>query len=674
MALRPLCLMGTIAVLIPRLALAQTIPDDPDFAQQWALHNTGQVIAGDAGISGADIDASEAWKLFAGAPNLVVAIIGRGVDPHPEYADRLLEGHATVGDLFNTLDTCPHDTHLAGIIAAATNNAQGIAGLHDQVTILPVRVLDGCAQGTEASTAEGIIWAVDHGAHIILAAVQFFDGTQVLADAVTYAVTHDVVIVAPAGSAGNNEVVFPAAFDGCLAVTATTNQDGISDASNSGAEVDLAAPGKDIWSTWIGEGYGFQSPARDTASAAGFVAGVAALVRSFAPQLSAADVAQVLLDSADDLGDPGWDPLFGAGRVNARRALEMTPPPALRFEHVDTLPTTITPEQTSSFIVRIVGENEGVVEGSASLLYRIHEPNFSSIPMIPLGDDFFRVELPAVPCESVLEYYLSAEGNGGTIITDPLNVGVAVHTALARQTTVLFEDDFEEDRGWTTIVEGSSSTRGAWTRVVPAPTLGQPPYDRSPDVKSHCYVTGQLQSFPNAMEDVDGGPVRLLSPVIAIGDNEVEVSYARWFYWSGAETEDFLTVGFSLDGGLSWTVVETVSSTDQWVTHTFRLSDFPDVVGDQLRVLFSTSDEPNDSLTEAAIDEFRVTSISCAVLRGDTNDDGVIDQTDYRLMPACMTGPAGTLGENACDAFDFDRNRRVDMADFQDFQAVFEGD
>jgi hypothetical protein len=437
--------------------------------------------------------------------------------------------------------------------------------------------------------------------------------------------------------------------------------------------VDLAAPGKDIWSTWVGEKYGFQSPARDTASAAGFVAGVAALVRSFAPQLSAADVAQVLLDSADDLGAPGWDPLFGAGRVNARRALEMTPPPALRFEYVDPLPTTITPDLPTSFIVRIVGVNEGIVEGSATLLYRIHEPNFSSIPMTPLGNDLFLVELPAVPCESVLEYFLSAEGNGGAVITDPLNVGVAVHAALARHTTVLFEDDFEEDRGWKTTVQGSDTTRGAWTRVEPAPTLGQPPYDRSPDAKSHCYVTGQLQSFPEAMVDVDGGPVRLLSPVIAVGDNEVEVSYARWFSWSGAGTEDFLTVGFSLDGGLSWTVVETVSSTDEWVTHTFRLSDFPSVVGDQLRVLFSTSDEPNDSLTEAAIDEFRVTSISCAVLQGDTNHDGVIDQTDYSLMPDCMTGPAAALGEDACDVFDFDRNRRIDLADFQAFQGVFQG-
>lgn len=677
-ALRFFGLMGTIAVFVPRLAFAQPIPDDPEFAKQWALQNTGQEVEGQAGIADADIDALGAWKLFDGAPNLVVAIIGRGIDPHLEFADRLLEGHAIIGDPFNTLDTCPHDTHLAGIIAAATDNALGVAGLHSQASILPVRVLDGCQQGSEASTAEGIVWAVDHGADVILAAVQFFDGTQVLADAVTYALKNNVVLVAPAGSAGNNEVAFPAAFDGCVAVTATTNQDGRSGASNFGDEVDLSAPGKNIWSTWNSDGYGYQLSNRDTASASAFVTGVAALVRSFAPQLSATDVVQVLLDSADDLGDPGWDQYFGFGRINARRALEMTPPPALRFEYVDPLPMTIAPDQTNSFIVRIVGE--GVAKGSATLTYRIGVSGFTSTPLTPLDDDLFLVELPPVSCESVLEYFLSAEGIGGAVITDPLNAGKTGHTVLARQTSVLFEDDFEVDREWKTDVEGGDATQGAWTRVVPAPTvgqpptMGQPPYDRSPDAKSHCYVTGQPQSLPDAMVDVDGGPVRLLSPVIAIGDNEVEVSYARWFYWSGAGTEDFLSVGFSRNGGLSWTVVETVSSTDEWVTHTFRLSDFPDVAGDQLRLLFSTSDEPNDSFTEAAIDEFRVTSISCAVLRGDTNDDGVIDQTDYRLMPDCMTGPAVVHGEDACDAFDFDRNRRIDLADFQAFQRVFEGD
>ena len=157
------------------LARGQSGVSEPDFALQWGLHNIGQIVADEPGAPDADVDAPEAWTLFDGAPNVVVAILGRGIDPHPEFADRLLEGRATVGDLYNTLDTCPHDTHLAGIIAAAADNGLGIAGLHDHVKLLPVRVLDGC-DGSESSTAEGMRWAVDQGADVILAAVQFLNG------------------------------------------------------------------------------------------------------------------------------------------------------------------------------------------------------------------------------------------------------------------------------------------------------------------------------------------------------------------------------------------------------------------------------------------------------------------------------------------------------------------
>lgn len=652
------------------LARGQSGPSEPDFALQWGLHNIGQIVADEAGTIDADVDAPEAWTLFEGAPNVVVAILGRGIDPHPEFADRLLEGRATVGDLYNTLDTCPHDTHLAGIIAAAADNGLGIAGLHDGVKLLPVRVLDGCG-GSESSTAEGMRWAVDQGADVILAAVQFLDGTEALADAVAYAVAHDVLVVAPTGSDGNNEVAFPGAFDGCLAVTATTNRDTLSSLSNFGPQVDLSAPGEHIWSTWVAEGFAFQLSGRDTASASAFVAGVAALVRSYAPQLTAEQVMQVLRDSSDDLGEAGWDQFFGYGRVNARRALEISPPPALRFEYVDPPPAVIPPQAAPSFVVRIVEVGEELVEGSAVLVHRVDASDFSTKPLVALGGDRYLVELPAVRCDATLEYYLLAEGSGATLVTDPLEAPDRFHVALARQATTLFEDDFESDLGWEVVVLGGATTTGGWTRVEPGQQPGQPAYDRSPDAGRSCFVTGQLKTLPDVSVDVDGGPVRLVSPVIAVDGDDVEVSYARWFSSSGEGDEDVLIADFSLDGGTTWTVVETVSSTDGWVTRTFRVSDFPDVEGDQLRVRFSTSDEPNDSLTEAAIDEVQVRSILCASRPGDANRDGIVDRADFAIMWSCLTGPATSFVDETCDALDFDSNDRIDIADFQAFQGVF---
>ncbi|MCH8992610.1 MAG: S8 family serine peptidase [Acidobacteria bacterium] len=215
-------------------------PNDPDFALQWGLKNAEQVVDGQAGFIGADVDAPGAWDIHMGTSSVIVAIVGRGVDPHPEFADRLLEGRAFVDDLFDTLDRCTHDTHLAGIIAAATNDGVGVAGLNGAAMLLPVRAFDGC-NGSEVAVAEGITWAADQGADIILVAISFDNPDTNLETALDYATAQDVLVIASVGNAGNPTVSYPAAYGNCLAVSATTNQDTRSSFSNFGAEVDVAA-------------------------------------------------------------------------------------------------------------------------------------------------------------------------------------------------------------------------------------------------------------------------------------------------------------------------------------------------------------------------------------------------------------------------------------------------
>ena len=381
-------------------------PDDSLFGDQWALYNVGQEAGGIAGMPGADVRAPYAWGLHRGTSSVTVAIVGTGVDPHPEYADRLLEGCATVGDPYNSLDTGPagpKGTHVAGIIAAATHNGTGIAGLNGAARILPIRVADDTSP-TEQSAAAGITWAVDHGADIIVVPLQFYNGFPELEDAVTYAVDHDVLIIASAGGTGDPIVACPARFPGCLAVAATTNTDEAADFSNYGPEVDLAAPGKDIVSTWSNGGYGSLEEA--WTSAAAHAAGVAALMLSYAPQLSAAEVEQILLNSADDLGTQGRDDHLGAGRINAHRALMLAPAPALRFEEVNPLPSTITPNSPTTFSIRIASVTETVVPASATLFYRVSPGPFSSQLLTLADEDLFNVEIPAIPCEGIIEYYL----------------------------------------------------------------------------------------------------------------------------------------------------------------------------------------------------------------------------------------------------------------------------
>ncbi len=651
-----------------RLVIA-AVPNDPDFSLQWGMQNVGQSVLDVIGTIGADIDAVAAWDIHSGGASVTVAMVGRGVDPHPEFADRLLEGFATVGDPYDSLDGCHYDTQLAGIIAAATDDGVGIAGLNGKANILPVRVMTGC-NGGEVDVAEGIRAAADVGADIILVAVQSSPGAQVLADAVEYASQRDTLVIAPAGGNGAGVVLYPAAFETCLAVSATTNRDELSPFSNYGPQVDMAAPGRGIWSTWIGGNYAYVGDGRDASAAAAFVAGAAALVKSYNPGLTAAQLRQILLESADDLGSPGADVQFGAGRLNVRKALELAPPPPLRFEHVVEFPTVIPPGTTSTFPVRILAVTEPFFLGSPAVVRRVNGGDFVAYSLTPSTDDRFLVPLGPASCESTMEYYLVAAGIQGSIVFDPFDAPNTLHRAEVVVKQTLFADDFETDRGWT--VEGGDNQSGRWSRVAPNGTAAQPGFDFSPDAGHQCFVTGQHFGGLDGSNDVDGGPVVLTSPVIDLPPaSDVEVSYARWFFWSGIGGEDFLMVELSRDGGSTWTPVEMVRSTDHWVQRTLRLSEFPGLQGSRLQLRFSTSDSPSDSLTEAGVDEFHVWAIQCAALFGDIDADGDVDLEDYRRFHACFHGPRGQPADPACIDSDLNSDGRNDLRDFGPMQNAF---
>jgi len=651
-------------------AVARVVPDDPDFAAQWSLHNTGQVVEGVPGTADADVDAPEAWDVFTGGAPVLVAIVDTGVDPHPEFADRLCSGYATEGDPFDTLDTCDHGTRVAGIIAAARNDGMGIAGLADIVELLPVRVFEGCS-GTESQTAAGIVWAVDHGADIVVVALSFGIGTQTLEDAVTYAVTSGALVVGSAGNTGLGDVRFPAAFEACLAVSATTSQDSLAGFSSYGDAIDLSAPGQSVLTTSCDGGYVFES---GTSASAGHAAGVAALVKSYAPQLMWDELAGVLIESADDLGEVGWDPRFGAGRLSAAQALGAAPLPAIRFEHVDPLPEGIPPGEQTTVIVRILDGDQQVVSATAQLFYRIAGADFLSSPLTALGDELYEVALPIASCETLVEYYLGVMGDGGTWVYDPYDAPAELHTTVATEQEFVFDDDFEEDLGWETIIEGGEQTAGAWVRVDPNGTEAQPEYDFSPNQGRYCFVTGQHFGGSVGLTDVDYGPVRLMSPAIYIGAMDADITYARWFHSSGPGDPDELTVDVSRDGGETWVVVEIVEATVGWEQAGFRLSDFSIAGSGDLLVRFSAEDPNNDSLTEAGVDELHVRAILCAgepALPGDSDGNGQIDLADFTVMASCMNGPEVDSGGPGCQTFDFDQDADVDLADYHVFVTLF---
>lgn len=322
--------------------VAGFIPDDLDFPLQWGMNNTGQT----GGTSGADIRARDAWNLHTGNLGTVtLAIIDSGVTPHTEFSSRMLLGFEvftnggvecqTLADCAD--DICPHGTHVTGIAAAEGNNGIGVAGMSWGVNILPVDVLPTCS-GTMSQCADGIIWAVDNGADICSLSLQYYSdtGLQDLQDAVMYADAQGVLVVA---AAGNNfdprdTVAFPARFSSVLAVSATDHNDLLPGFSNFGDEIDLAAPGDNIWSTWPlpNNSYRYLD---GTSMATPHVSGLAALLMSYNTTLTHSEIREILTCTADDIGAAGWDRMFGYGRINAFQAMLAADPAIARIDSTD---------------------------------------------------------------------------------------------------------------------------------------------------------------------------------------------------------------------------------------------------------------------------------------------------------------------------------------------------
>ena len=315
-----------------------------DFTPNDSLYLTDPLFGlGQWGLRKTQLD--RAWDVARGSPIVTVAVVDTGVDAnHPDLVGATLPGVAFVSSPDpsclpgSQVDDNGHGTHVAGIIAATANNGTGVAGAAFGVRVLPVKALDCTGAGLLSDVAQGVTWATDHGARIINISLGSDSELFVLHDAIRYALAHNVLVVAAAGNCGVvstrcaalNSPQYPGAYAESLAVAATDSTDQHASFSNVNSYVGIAAPGVTIWSTTptypttlSRANPGTQSYAafRGTSQASPLVAAIAALVLSQEPGLSPAQVTARLESTADDLGTPGIDPVFGAGRVNALRAV-----------------------------------------------------------------------------------------------------------------------------------------------------------------------------------------------------------------------------------------------------------------------------------------------------------------------------------------------------------------
>jgi subtilisin family serine protease len=188
--------------------------------------------------------------------------------------------------------------------------------------LLPVKVLDSGNKGTWGSVAAGIYYAVDQGARVINLSLGATISSRTLEDAISYAEAHDVLVVASAGNAASTTPYYPAALPYVVAVGATNDSDEQWPLSNEGDHLDLSAPGYRIYSTYYNlEQNGGYTLMSGTSMAAPFVAGLVGLLASSNPTWSGAEIYDTMTATADDLGEPDKDPVYGYGRVNVYQAL-----------------------------------------------------------------------------------------------------------------------------------------------------------------------------------------------------------------------------------------------------------------------------------------------------------------------------------------------------------------
>lgn len=330
----------------------------------------------------------QAWGVFTGATNTIVAVIDSGQRPHPDLDANVIAGYDfisdvamagdgdgrdpdpfDVGDGQGPVPSSFHGTHVAGTVAAVTNNATGVAGVcgpANRTRVMHLRVL-GIGGGSDADIAQAVRYAAGlanasgtlpaQPAHIVNLSLGGPGSNAALQTAINAAVTAGVTVFAAAGNNDSGVAFFPAAFDNAISVSAVDLNSVKAPYSNFHASVDLAAPGGNttidvnddtfpdgVLSTLVAQGTG--NPiyvfSQGTSMACPHAAGVAALMRSQDPTLTPAMIESKLKATAVDLGTPGPDAIYGSGRIDAYQALvsagagTLTSPPAL-----DVLPASM---------------------------------------------------------------------------------------------------------------------------------------------------------------------------------------------------------------------------------------------------------------------------------------------------------------------------------------------
>ena len=338
------------------------VPDDPLLldGRQWGLRNLGPAAPW-GGVAGADIRALEAWAICSGSNDVLLAVADTGIDPaHPDLAATLPDGSPRIVHAVNLTGVEPaeaiadsfyHGTGVAGVMAALTNDGPhfdslGVAGVcggdgHGNFgcRLVPIKISPRhSGSATSYAISAAALYATAVGARAMNLSYAGESPSRLERLAMHWAIVRGCVVVAAAGNSGypgGPGVQYPAAYaaDGLgIQVGATDRFDQRTNWSSFGPDMDLMAPGLDIWTTYmtypnaVGTSYPGYVAMSGTSFAAPFVTGAVGLLAAARPELTDVDFKHVLRESAHDIGDPGVDATTGWGRLDAAAALEAVRP------------------------------------------------------------------------------------------------------------------------------------------------------------------------------------------------------------------------------------------------------------------------------------------------------------------------------------------------------------
>ncbi len=308
---------------------AETIPNDPGFADQWHHRNVSNPSA--------SIRTPPAWDITRGSSNVLVAVLDTGLAELPEFMGRTVPGYNFAYTNEVTLDDHGHGTQVAGLLAASANNGVLVAGVDWHCRIMPLKVFDSRNMGFYSWWAQAIDYAVSNGCKVINLSGGGAEFSRAVQRSITNAIARGVIFVTAAGNNAATNLSFPGYLREPITVGATDAQDQRAHLSNSGPQLDLVAPGMDVVTVGL---TGEPSLAQGTSFAAPLVSGVCALLAALHPNLTQADARLLLCAGADDevggpADTPGFDTCHGWGRLNALNSLLLATTRVDKIRHAD---------------------------------------------------------------------------------------------------------------------------------------------------------------------------------------------------------------------------------------------------------------------------------------------------------------------------------------------------